>query len=120
MGLPERYDDAFVAGDTYKLLFKYKDTDGLPIDLTGYTVDMEMRRSIKDEDYVLNKNWVISAEDGIEGYIKLLLTVDDTQFLSECSAKSIYVYDLQITDPTGDTVQTLIGGTLEVLKGVTR
>lgn len=120
MGTPAIYDDSFVAGDTYKLQLIYKDSDGVPIDLTGYTVDMELRKSIKDKDFVIDKNYVISSEDGILGIINILLEVEDTEFLVDCGTKASYVYDIQLTNIAGDEVQTIVGGTFEVFKGVTR
>ena len=119
MGMPERYDDSFVAGDTYKLLFNYKDSDGIAIDLTDYTVNMHVKKSVMTDDVILEKTYVIDAIDGPVGKVEINLDVNDTNDLSGIIAKSSYVYDVQLTSISGDNVKTVIGGIFDVYKGVT-
>lgn len=122
MGSPQIYDDTLVAGDTYKLTLVYKDPTGNPIDVTGYKVDVSLRKSIEEEVPVIAKNYTIDATDGPLGLIYLKLEVAETALLiASCAAnKATYVYDLQLTNVAGDEVQTLLGGFLEVSRGVTR
>lgn len=54
-----RYDLKVDQGSTFRFLFTYEDNEGNSVDLSNYSIEMQIRRSIEDDKLVclLNENW---------------------------------------------------------------
>jgi len=112
------YSMETISGDTYELNMIYRDSSGVPIDLTDYEVYFQVRKSQESTDIEFDKSFTITAVDGVEGTIKFVLTSEETELLTICYPSSKYVYALRLTSPDLLDVKTLLSGTLEVVKGV--
>jgi len=88
-----------------------------PIDITGFTILMQVRSSAESVDVLLE----ISTENGRatvsgpEGKIDIFVSSADTTDL----VPGMYVYDLDLIDPSGDS-QRIIQGQFEVTAEVSR
>lgn len=102
-------------GATFSLSLTYKDTNDNPIDLTGYSARLQMRKRINDSDTVVS----LTDSSGIElggdtGTIVITISATATAALDPVEG----VYDLELE--TGGIVTRLLSGTYEVLREVTR
>jgi hypothetical protein len=110
-------------GDDITMSWELKDPDTLnPIDLTGYTFAMKVRRAY-DRSVILT--FAIDMTDPVNGLFTSSVTATDTAALTECNFINegqekgrIGVWDLEQTDPTGK-VQTIAGGEAWLWKDVT-
>lgn len=105
-------------GSTYRknLQWIVKST-GLPKDLTGCTVKMQMRAYLGSEtviDELSTENGKIVLTDASQGKFQIILTPAQTVLYT--FSKS--VYDLDITFPVGDKY-TLVKGTVTLYLQVT-
>jgi hypothetical protein len=97
--------------------FIWKDSDGNPVNLTGYTARMQLRKSVSDANVLLElstSNSGISIT-GSTGTISLYFKKADTTGVTWVEG----VYDLELTSPGGLTTR-LIEGTFVLSKEVTR
>ena len=110
------HDITIEQGTTYEKTFTWKDSDGVAIDITGYSARMQIRTrksasstllSITDADY-------ITLGDSA-GTIAISIPAATTAALDFRSG----VYDLELVSP-GGTVYRLVEGTVELSKEVTR
>lgn len=104
-------------GDTWQKVFKWKQEDRTPFDLTGYTARMMVRKSW--DSTTVNAS-ISTASGGIdivplEG--KITMTIAHT--VTESMTASPYVYDLELTSPAG-VVTTILSGKFTVLRDVSR
>ena len=120
------YDFTIEQGTTLTKEFIYKDSFGIPIDLTGFTARMQLRPTVASESVLLD----LTTENGgivlggATGEVKMVFTEADTVALSRGG-----VYDLELVDGPADydpeavnapTVIRFVQGTITVSKGVTR
>lgn len=88
-----------------------------PVDLTGYTARMHIRKSVSSAEIL----HLLTTENGkiqltpAEGRIVLSVTATDTAALTFTSA----VYDLELVSPSG-YVTRLLQGNVSLIKEVTR
>lgn len=111
------YDFVIEQGATFYQELVWKDSVGDPIDLTGYTARMQIRKTVKSSDAILSlttENGRITLGDA-EGTITLEVDAEDTADLTEFCG----VYDLEVEASDG-TVTRLIQGQIEVSREVTR
>lgn len=104
-------------GATFKKRMIWRNKNGRPIDLTGYTAKMQLRTAASSSTSILDlltSNSRITI-DGTHGIIDLLVSATDTAALSVMTA----VYDLILTSPTG-TVTRLLEGKITITPGVSR
>lgn len=86
--------------------------DGVtPADITGYTALAQIRRSVADQEAVVDATMTTAV---VTPNVSLSLTHDQTELL--CGR---YVWDLQLTSPT-DIVTTILQGNVKVTAEVTR
>jgi len=103
-----------VQGDTLSFKITLTDDAATPIDITGTTADMEIKRA--DDSLVL----ALTVSDGIEytdaGNGEMTITVEaaDTAGLDP---EYTYKYDVQWTN--GTTIRTLAWGTIKTIEQVT-
>jgi hypothetical protein len=104
-------------GATFKWLLNIQDTTGVPIDLTGCHVVMQIRRSVRAPEALVEAS---TFGNGItlsplEGEIRVQLTATTTSQLNVEEA----VYDMVLLWPDGD-VSRIREGNVRVALGVTR
>ncbi len=139
-----KYDIYAEQGSTLKLHLQYKTRAGLGIDLSGFSGEMQVRRSVGDPQAVL---WITSSgvwgggtggefsisDGGVTGIGGIsfgigvtgatgttggiLITVDDDTMARVPEGK--HFYDLKIINTLGET-QRLLEGAFEVSPQVTR
>lgn len=102
-------------GATFELVFIYQDEAGNPIDLTGMTARMQLRRTYNSPDALLsltNANGRIIF-DPFAGKITLSVSATDTTPLTGSG-----VYDLELID--GSTVNRILEGSFKVCAEATK
>jgi hypothetical protein len=102
-------------GATWNITFTYKNTDGNPINLTGYTAALQLRTSYDAASASLS----LTSGSGIvlggtAGTIAVTATATQTGALTAGE----YVYDLEIT--SSSVVTRLVQGRITVTPQVTR
>ncbi len=106
------------SGDTWAAVFSWKQADRSPFNLTGYTARMMLRRQTDSPTPAAtlstNSGGGINI-DGTAGTIFCTLT----RFQMEAIPAGAYVYDLELTSPTG-TVTTIAAGRFDILQDVSR
>ena len=90
------------AGTTYSNIITVTASNGQPIDLTGYTVASQMRKSYQSSvAYNLNA----SVYQALTGKVKLQLTPEQ----SSAIPAGRWLYDVEITSPTGNRLRVVEG-----------
>lgn len=109
-------------GTTFRKTITLKNADGTPMDLTGFSVAMEVRESFTSPSAVLS----LSLAEGItldaeEGKIFLYVPAGDTAALNAGSSRAgkTYRYDIELTNPSGE-VSRILEGDFIVTPEVTR
>ena len=115
MAIAGIYNFTMDQGSTWTLQVVYKDSNGNPVNLTGYTAEMQIRRKFDSENPVLT----LSTSNGgititpLTGTLNLLAT--DEQMAIDAG---FYVYDLELS--LGGVRTRLIQGQVTVSGEVTR
>lgn len=115
--MPANYDLKIYQGATFNQEIIWKDSAGLPVNLTGYSARLQVRLSHSDQNKLLE---MTSANGKItlgttDGKITLKLTDVETTGLTWSSG----VYDLEMVS-SGGTVTRLMEGKIVVYPEVTR
>ena len=100
-------------GSTFGAEIDVTDSNGDPLDLTGYTVAGQLRKTYKSTTSTAFTSYVFSASGGI---VKISLNATTTNALKA----GRYVYDVEITKTSTGEITRIIEGQLEVRPGVTR
>lgn len=103
-------------GATFTRVINATDAAGDPIDLTGYTARMQVRRDLDASSIIIElttENGRISL-DGASGEITLTIDAEDTSAIPRPG-----VYDLEL-ESDGGTVIRLLKGTFNLDSEVTR
>lgn len=112
---PGRYNITVYKGTTFQLSPVWK-VDNLPVNLTGYTADMQVRQftdsAILVELSTTNGRIVITPA---LGQVALTLTATETAALTSGN----YQYDLNLTSPDG-IVYKILQGAFVILDSVTQ
>jgi hypothetical protein len=88
-------DKTIIKNNDYRLIFSVKDINGDVIDITGFTVKYQIKKSVK-ADSVLTKttgNGVVLSNPSA-GVFTVTIDADDTKFLQACS----YYHEAILTD----------------------
>lgn len=103
-------------GTTFSLSITVADANGNEIDLDGYTLRAQLRKSYGATSYTAFT--VTAAEDTTTGELTISLT--DTQTSALKAGR--YVYDVEIVAPVGEgsTVTRVLEGIITVTPEVTR
>ena len=112
------YNTIIDQGADWFINFTYKNPNGTPINLTGYSAALQVRTSPLAKTAVLT---LTSPSDGIiitalTGLIEVHATAAQTAAITNGK----YAYDIEITAPTTNVVTRLVQGTIEVSPQVTR
>jgi hypothetical protein len=106
----------FSQGATWKLLLRYTNDTGNPIDLTNYTARMQARTTYEAGTPTLSlANGTGITLGGTAGTISLLVAASTTATIGAAQ----YVYDLEI-ESNSNEVTRVVEGTLVVTPEVTR
>jgi hypothetical protein len=105
-------------GATFALNITWKDSSGTPVDITGFTARMQVRRSVSAATVEVELNTENGRIDlgGAAGTIGLSIPADVTAALSGWRNA---VYDLELVSTTG-VVKRLLSGAVELIPEVTR
>lgn len=116
-----QYDFTVEQGTTVTKKFRWKDSEGQPVDLTGYSARMHLRKKRDD----LEPTLALTTENdritlgGLTGEIEVTFEATDTVDLTD----KRFVYDLELVLPrTGrpDYVKRLVQGRVSLSLEVTR
>lgn len=111
------YNIVIDQGADYFLNVTYDNPDGTPVNITGYTAEMQIRVNANSPTAVLT----LTSGSGItitgaSGLIAIRATAAQTRAIDE----GPYVYDLEITAPSTGVVTRIIQGQALVSAEVTR
>ncbi len=112
-----KHDILIEQGATFRLNLVWKDSAGVPVNLTGYSARMQVRRSLNSSEPLLNlttSNGAITL-GGAAGTIAVVAAATLTDDINARSA----VYDLELQSADG-TVTRLIEGRATISPEVTR
>lgn len=98
-------------GTTYSTSIVLTDTDGTAIDLTGYTIESQIRKTYTSSTYVA----FTTSKDDASGTIFLSLSANQSSNL----VAGRYVYDVEITSTT-NVISRIVEGIITVTPQVTR
>lgn len=104
----------WTAGDTEHFVIN-RLADGVPVDMTGLTATMSLRRKVTDMTPALTLTGAITIN---EGKIDFTASSTQTRALANGRRTAKYVFDAQVSD--GVNVTTFVGGTVGVSLDVTR
>ena len=90
------------AGASYSNIITVAATNGQPLNLTGYNVASQMRKSYQSSTAY---NFTASVYDAATGKVRLQLT--PTQ--SEAIPAGRWLYDVEITSPSGSKTRVVEG-----------
>ena len=90
------------AGANYSNIITVAASNGQPLDLTGYTVASQMRKSYQSSTAY---NFTASVYNAATGKVRLQLT--DTQ--SAAIPAGRWLYDVEITSPSGTKTRVVEG-----------
>lgn len=99
-------------GSTFTALIDVTDSDGSALNLVGYTVNGQLRKTYASST---STDFTASVTNAGTGTIQISLTATQTNALKA----GRYVYDVEITSSGGE-VTRVIEGQIEVTPGVTR
>jgi len=105
----------FNEGDDFTYKLTLTDSDGVPIDITGYTFYMTVKKKISNSDAdALFKITVSATQSPALGIINI--PIDRTDTLNKTAG--IYPYDIKYKDGSSE-IKTLIYGDFKLIQGVT-
>lgn len=112
-----QYSFTIEQGTTTVRPLVWKSSDGTPVDLSGYTARMQVRRSVSAADVLLEAS---TSNDRIQldplaGRVTLVLQADVTAAINWTRGR----YDIELVSPDGD-VTRLVQGEITVSKEITR
>ena len=120
--MPGKLNLKIYKGETFRHTLKWQDASELPINLTGYTARLHVRKKIDDVATVLElttENGGISFNNpATDGVIKLHIKAVDTAALTW--SDGVYDLELVIVVDTIEEVTRLVEGKITVYKEVTR
>lgn len=116
MGRPARYNVDLVRGDSKTYDLTFTDSDGVALDIAGWTIYYTVKERLTDDDAdaVIRKTVVVAAGSTI-GETEIVLENTDTQDLEI----KVYWHDIQVKN-LDDKINTIAFGQLNVIADVTR
>lgn len=109
--MPSNYDLSIYKGDAVKFTVTVKDSNGSAVDLTGYTAKASLKANYSDDSPV---DFVCTISNAAGGVVSVYLSPSTSSSLS----LSDYIWDFQLTEPSGD-VRTYLTGDVQVTPEVT-
>lgn len=111
-----RHDITIEQGATFQLSLIWKDSDAVPIDITGYTARMQVRRRHTSDTTMLE--FTSAAGDITLGGAAGTIVVSADAPLTGETARSA-VYDIELVSPAG-VITRLLEGDVTITPEVTR
>ncbi len=114
------YDFYIEQGATFQKIISWKDSNGDPIDLTGFTARMQFRSQISSDTVLMTattENGKIVLGNGL-GTVTITLSATETADFDFACA--VYDLELQSSPLNGSIVTRLLEGSVNVSKEVTR
>ena len=106
------YNKKLGQGETWNIQFSVVDTDGVPVDLTDYTVRSQARHNYSDT--TPSASFTMAVPDPTSGVF--YLQYEATQ--SAALTASIYKYDIELV--SGSVVTRIVEGEFTVTPEVTK
>ena len=102
-------------GDSLPLNFEFRDTDGVIVDITGWTIFFTLKKNRSDTDVeaVISKT-ITNLTNPTNGETTVVISAEETN-----SLLGNYSYDCQLKTVDG-LIYTIISGTITFLEDVTR
>jgi hypothetical protein len=100
------------AGSTYSNIITVASATGSTLDLTGYTVASQMRKSAASSTYY---NFTASVHDAATGKVRLQLTSTQTSAIPA----GRYLYDIEITNTSTSAKTRILEGIVTVTPEIT-
>lgn len=117
---PAHLDLTVYKGSTFSKQIQWKTgTPALPVDLTGATARMQIRKSVNSSeilDTLTTENSKLDIYIPVEGRISINISSD----LSSTYEFTSGVYDLEVVFPGGATVYRILEGCFSAIPEVTR
>jgi hypothetical protein len=108
--MPQNQDLIFYKGDYVELFVTVKDSNGVPLDLTGSTPKAQLKKTYTDSAPV---DFACTLT-GVTGQIRMFLS----STVSGSLTPGDYIYDLQVTNSSNQT-RTYLAGDVTVSPEVT-
>lgn len=89
-------------GSFFRTNVTVSSTSGTPLDLTGYTVASQMRKSYQSSTAY---NFTSSITNAIQGRVRIELSSETSRTIPA----GRYLYDLEVTSPTGEKTRVVEG-----------
>lgn len=89
-------------GSFFRTNVTVSSTNGTPLDLTGYTVASQMRKSYQSST---GYNFTSSITNPIQGRVRIELTSESSRTIPA----GRYLYDLEVTSPSGEKTRVVEG-----------
>lgn len=107
---PGRYDITLQQGATFEMTVQYKDSDGVPVNMTGYSIASKIYNRLGTAELA---TFATPWDVQVSGLFKLRLPASGTVSITEQGQ-----YDVLLTDPAGDKFY-ILEGTVFVNPGLT-
>ena len=101
------------AGSDYSTIITVASTAGAPLNLTGYTVKSQMRKSYSSSTFY---NFTATIHDAVLGNLKLDLTAAQ----SELIPAGRWLYDVEITNTASGAKKRVVEGIVIVTPQITQ
>ena len=89
-------------GSFFRTNVTVSSTNGTPLDLTGYTVASQMRKSYQSSTAY---NFTTSISNPTQGRVRIELSSEQSRIIPAGK----YLYDLEVTSPTGEKTRVVEG-----------
>jgi hypothetical protein len=99
-------------GSTFSVTFNLTDENGDPLNLVGYTANAQMRKHYTSSNAVT----FTCGTSGANGTVSLELTANQTDII----VPGRYVYDVELTETSSNTISRVVEGIVTVTPQVTR
>ena len=89
----------FKRGNTFRIPFQIKDSAGLPVDITGWTIESQLR----DSGDTTIQNFTATITDAVNGWAEVTATAVQTAGW----VLGYHLMDIKTTDANGDVGSTI-------------
>lgn len=100
-------------GSDYSSIMTLTDSGGLPLNLTGFTVKSQMRKSYSSSTF---HNFDCSVVDATSGKIKLAITAANSSLIKA----GRWLYDVEITNTGSSAKKRVVEGVVIVSPQITQ
>lgn len=111
-----KYDISVEQGATFVMTMIYRDSYGVPVDLTGYGASMQIREEVGGRMFASATTVNSRITVGAVGQISVTIPASETAEVSVTRA----VYDFFLAAPAGNPIVKLLYGDVVVCPSVTR